>query len=74
LFGGAMLAAPFLALLYGPAAGLVVSTLALAATAYLAFDAAREAEHADRRRLRAAGAINVLLAAICAAAFVALLA
>ena len=71
-FGAAILAAPFLALLYGPVAGLTVSTLALAATAYLAFEGARGAEGGARRRLRAAGAVNVVLAAVCAAVVLAL--
>ncbi len=74
LFGGAILAAPFLALLYDFAAGLGVSALALAATAFLAAEAARRAEEPLRQRLRLAVALNLLLAALCAAAVVALVA
>jgi len=68
LFGGAMAAAPFLALLYGPTAGLAVATAALAATAALSADAARAAPPAAGRRLRVAAAVNGALAMACLAA------
>lgn len=74
LLAGAILAAPFLALLYGRVAGLAVSTVALATTAFLAAEAARGADTVSRRRLGAAAAFNLLLAALCAAALVALVA
>lgn len=70
LFAGAMVAAPFLALLYGPTAGLAVATLALAATAALAGDAARGAGPAARRRLVVAAAVNGGLVVACLVAVV----
>jgi VIT1/CCC1 family predicted Fe2+/Mn2+ transporter len=64
VFAAAMVAAPFLALLYDLTAGLAVLTVALAATAYLAIDAAREAEPILRRRLRILGGVNAALGLI----------
>jgi hypothetical protein len=72
LLAGAILAAPFLALLYDPTAGLAVMALALGATALLAFDAGRRsAGDGARRRLRVAAGVNAALAAACVAAAVA---
>ena len=68
LLGGAILAAPFLALLYDATAGIVVMTLALGATAFGAAQTARTAGEPGRRRLRAAAVVNALLALGCAAA------
>ena len=68
VLSGAMVAAPFLALLYHPAAGLTVMALALGTLTGLAMDAARHAEPAARRRLRLVAAINALLGLACALA------
>jgi hypothetical protein len=65
LFAGAMVGAPFLALLYDLAAGLAVMAVALGATAYLAADAARGARPEVRRRLVVFAVVNGALAAIC---------
>jgi hypothetical protein len=70
-FGGAMVVAPFLALLYDFSAGLAVMAFALGATAYLAVDAARTAEPAVRRRLRGFAAVNAALGMGCFAALLA---
>ena len=74
LLSGAIVAAPFLALLYDAAAGLAVMTVALGATAYLAGDAARGVIEPTRRRLLTAATVNALLAAACVAALIARLA
>jgi hypothetical protein len=73
LLGGAILAAPFLALLYDPTAGLAVMAVALGATALLAAGAARrpEVDRERRRRLRLAVGVNAILAAVCGLALVA---
>lgn len=62
LFGGAMIAAPFLALTFGLTEGLAVMVVALTATAYLAWDAARAADSAARRRLLVVAGVNGMLA------------
>ena len=67
VFVGAILAAPFLALLFDPTAGLLVMTLALAATAFLAGDAARAATAPTRRRLSVLVVVNGALALGCVA-------
>jgi hypothetical protein len=64
LFVAAMVVAPFLALLYDLNAGLAVLTAALAATAYLTFDVAWEAEAELRRRLLVLGAVNAVFGLI----------
>ena len=74
LLSGAIVAAPFLALLYDVAAGLAAMTIALGATAYLARDAARGTTAPARRRLLTAAAVNALLAAACVVALIARLA
>ncbi len=61
----AMLAAPFLALLYDPAAGLAVMAIALGMLAFLATDATGRADPAFRGRLRLAARLNLLLATAC---------
>ena len=66
VLAAALVAAPFLALLYGLNAALAVMTLALTATAYLARTAAGAADAATRQRLRTAVVINVVLALVCA--------
>ena len=58
LFVAAMVAAPFLALLYGFTLALIVMVCALAATSYLALDAAKTAPGALRHRFRIVAAIN----------------
>jgi hypothetical protein len=60
-----MVAAPFLALLFDVAAGLAVMAVGLGATAYLAAEAARRAEPAVRRRLRAFAVVNGVLTVVC---------
>jgi hypothetical protein len=64
LFAGAMVVAPFIALLYNINAGLIVMALGLLATAYLAFDSMRAAHPAVRARLRIVVMVNVALAAL----------
>lgn len=61
-----MIAAPFLALLYGPDAGLAVAAAALAATAYLAWDASRRLPPAARQRMQIAAVVNAGLAVAAA--------
>lgn len=63
----AVVAAPFLALLYDLNAGLAVTSLALGATAVLTAQAARfgAGGPAVRPRLLAAAALNALLALAC---------
>jgi hypothetical protein len=63
--GSAILVAPFLALLYGLEAGLLVMSLALAAVGLLAVLAARSAEPDLRQRLLLVASINLVLALIC---------
>ncbi|MGH2559307.1 MAG: hypothetical protein ACRDJH_09600, partial [Thermomicrobiales bacterium] len=62
LFGGAMIAAPFLALTYGLTEGLAVMVAALVATTLLAFDAARTAIPEVRPRLTVVAVVNGVLA------------
>lgn len=64
-FGGAMVVAPFLALLFDVAAGLAVMAVGLGATAYLAEDAGRTAEVGVRRKLRWFAVVNGVLAGVC---------
>jgi hypothetical protein len=63
--GLAILVAPFLALLYGIEAGLVVMSMALAAVGLLAVLAARSAEPDLRQRLLLVSSVNLVLALIC---------
>jgi hypothetical protein len=63
-FGGAMIVAPFLALLFDLAAALAVMAVGLGATAYLAVEAARTAELETRRRLRGFAVVNGVLAVV----------
>lgn len=63
VFAGAMVAAPFLALLYGRTWGLTVLLFGLLATTFLAVDAYRAIDDASLRgRLRILAAVNALLA------------
>ena len=63
--GLAILAAPFLALLYGLDAGLLVMALALSAVGGLAILAGRSAEPDLRHRLIVVAAVNAALALAC---------
>jgi hypothetical protein len=63
LFAGAMLAAPFIALLYDVNAGLIVMALGLIATAYLSYESMKTADSTVRDRLRTVVVINLALAA-----------
>ena len=65
VLSGAILAAPFLALLYAPAAGLAIMAVALGMLAFLATDAVGRADPAMRGRLRLAARLNLLLATAC---------
>jgi uncharacterized membrane protein len=62
-FAGAMVIAPFIALLYDVNAGLIVMALGLLATAYLSFESMKTAEPQLRARLRTVVIINLALAA-----------
>lgn len=64
-FAAAMVLAPFLALIYGWNVGLAVMAFALAATTYLAIDAARAADAATLPRLRRMIAVNAALCLLC---------
>lgn len=57
-FVAAMVAAPFLALLYGVTLGLGVLAVGLAATTFLALDAAKSAEPGLRQRLQVLAFVN----------------
>jgi len=70
LLGGAIVVAPFLALLYDVGAGLAVMAVALGATAWGAVQGARLAARPLRRRLFAAAAVNGVLAVGCVVALV----
>jgi hypothetical protein len=66
----AIVAAPFIALLYDAAAGLGVMAAALAATTFLLAEAVSAAPVHARRRVRLVVALNLALAAACVAAAV----
>ncbi len=66
LFAAAMVAAPFIALLYDINAGLAVLTLALLATAYAAYDASPAAAPEMARRLRLLAGVNGAMGLIAA--------
>lgn len=68
-FAAAMVAAPFIALLYDINIGLGVLTLALLATAYAAYDATRAAEPEMARRLKILAAVNGVLGLLAAVLF-----
>jgi hypothetical protein len=61
-FGGAMVAAPFLAWVWGAEAAVGVMMIALVATSYLAIDGSRTAEPEIAKRLRVLGLVNGVLA------------
>jgi hypothetical protein len=63
-FAGAMVVAPFIALLYDVDAGLIVMAFGLLATAYLCYDTMKTAEPPLRDRLRTVVIINLALAAV----------
>ncbi|MBA3413756.1 MAG: hypothetical protein H0U10_00835 [Chloroflexia bacterium] len=66
VLAAAMVASPFLALLYGWEAALLTLGAGLLATAFLAFDASRHAslDLTAKRRLLVAGAVNIGLAIV----------
>ncbi|MFL5758553.1 MAG: hypothetical protein ACJ789_02375 [Thermomicrobiales bacterium] len=64
LFAGAMVVAPFIALLYDLNAGLLLMAFGLLATAFLAYDAMSAAHPAVRVRLRTVVIVNLALAAL----------
>ncbi len=67
LLVGGLLAAPFLALLFGREAGLTVAVVALLAVSYLAYLTLPGAGGRARSALITMVAVNVALAAICLA-------
>lgn len=71
LFAAAMVAAPFIALIYSVNAGLAVMCLALLATAYAAHDASRAAAPELARRLTLLAGVNGLLGLIAAGLLIA---
>jgi hypothetical protein len=68
-FGGAMIAAPFVALLYDVDAGLAVLIFTLAAITYLAFDIRKTAPAEILPRLNILLRVNVVLLALCVILF-----
>lgn len=67
VFGAGVIAAPFLALLYGIEVGLGVMAVALATVAVFGMQAAQHAPPDLRRRLLLAVAVNGVLAIVCLA-------
>ena len=65
VFAAAVVAAPFLATLYGLTAGLAMMTLALTTTTAFGAHAARGASPEIRRRLLPIVAVNGVLALVC---------
>jgi asparagine N-glycosylation enzyme membrane subunit Stt3 len=70
-FIAAILAAPFLGLLYGLWVGALVMAIALLVTAFLVFDLLTQAPPERRERMRRLGLVNVLLAIACLIAAIA---
>jgi uncharacterized membrane protein YdjX (TVP38/TMEM64 family) len=68
---GAIIAAPFLGLLYAVWIGALVMALALLATSFVAFDMVSTFPEDQRPRIRRLGKINLLLAAACLVAAIA---
>jgi hypothetical protein len=66
----AVIAAPFLGLLYGRGLGVLIMAIALAATAFIAFDLLPAAPLERRGRVRRLGMVNVILALVCLVAAV----
>lgn len=64
-FVAAMIAAPFLALMYGWNWGLAVMTFALSATVYLAYDLLRTVNPEFAPRLKRLAIVNAALATLC---------
>lgn len=60
-----IVAAPFLGLLYGRGLGVLIMAIALAATAFIAFDLLPTAPAERRTRIRRLGILNVALALAC---------
>lgn len=61
----AVVAAPFLGLLYGRGLGVLIMAIALAFTAFAAFDLLPAAPVEKRQRIRRLGIVNVVLAVLC---------
>jgi hypothetical protein len=61
----AIIAAPFLGLLYGRGLGVLIMAIALAATTFVAFDLLPTAPPERRVRLRRLGIVNAVLALVC---------
>jgi hypothetical protein len=70
ILGVALMAAPFLALLYSPAAGLGMMAIALGASVSLLLEVRDAAPARVRRRLGFVVGLDVVLALACAAAAV----
>jgi uncharacterized metal-binding protein len=73
LLGAAILAAPFIALLFRTEAGLVIMAVALSAGSFLLADALRMTHGQFHRWLRLGIGVNLALAAACIALAVLLL-
>lgn len=65
IVAAALLAAPFLAWLYSPAAGLVVMAIALMAAAYLLIQVQNSAPPALRRAVRVVLGFDIILVLTC---------
>lgn len=68
-----MIAAPFLAWIWGAEAAVGVMTIALAATCYLAIEGSRTAVPEVAKRLRLLGIVNGMLVVGCFVVLIALL-
>lgn len=65
LMVGAIVIAPFLALLYAVWLGALVMALALLATSFIAFDMLTTIPEERRARVQRLGKVNLLLSAAC---------
>ncbi len=70
LFSGAILVAPFIALLYGTSTGLIVLALALMTSIWFAWEGLDESSATVRSRLRILIAINMTLLVMTVAALI----
>lgn len=61
----AIIAAPFLGLLFGRGPGVLIMAIALGITAFAAFDLLPTAPVEKRPRIRRLGIVNVVLAVLC---------
>ncbi|MBX3070634.1 MAG: hypothetical protein KF883_09080 [Thermomicrobiales bacterium] len=67
-FSGAILIAPFVALLYSKTIALVVLIFALGSAAWFAFEGSRGADAVTQARLRVLAGVNVVLLVLAVAA------